>query len=45
MIWLSHDIIKIKMGKRVLLKIGREFKNQFFSLHFLAGDISLNNLF
>ena len=33
------------MGKREFLKIGREFEKLIFFLHFLAGDISLNNLF
>ena len=45
MIWLSNDIRKLKMGKKVLLKIGLEFEKLFFSLHFSAGDISPNNLF
>ena len=38
-------MIKIKMGKNVLLKICREFEKMIFFLHFLANDISLNNLF
>ena len=33
------------MGKRELLKIGREFEKLIFFLHFLAGDFSLNNFF
>ena len=36
---------KIKMGKSILLKIIREFEQMIFFLHFLASDISLNNLF
>ena len=42
---LSNDITKIKMGKSILLKISREFEKLIFVLHFLASDISLNNLF
>ena len=42
---LSNDITKIKMGKSKLLKISREFEKMIFFLHFLASDISLNNLF
>ena len=43
MIYLYNDIRKIKLVKRVLLKIGQEFKKLYFFMHFSAGDISLNN--
>ena len=42
---LSNAITKIKMGESIILKISREFEKMDFFLHFLASDISLNNLF
>ena len=39
MIWPSHDIGNIEMGKRILMKM-----NLKFFLEFLAGGISLINL-
>ena len=30
MMWLSKDIRKIKIGKRVLLKLAENLKNSFF---------------
>ena len=42
---LSNGISNIKMGKRMLLKINNKNEKYFFSLNFLASDISLNNLF
>ena len=42
---LSNDINNIKVGKRILLKINKEFEKSFFFFKYLASDISLNNLF
>ena len=42
---LSNIISTVKMDKRILLRISPDFENLIFSLHFLASDISLNNLF
>ena len=42
---LSNDMTIIKMAESILLKISREFEKMIFFLHFLASDISLNNLF
>ena len=42
---LSNDIRNMKMCKRILMKINREFEKLVFFLDFWAIDISLNNLF
>ena len=43
---VSYDMSKIKKDlKKIPMKISRDFKKMIFFLHFLASDISLNNLF